>query len=329
MSTLNKIIANVTRSQAQISTATFYQDERIITIDTSNNRLGINTLNPQFSIDVSNGKTIEGYYQTYLEVIYRAQDNKAFMFVHLNDQSNSTYYDGNEIYVEVVNLNTFLWESTAVLTDAQYPFTRGATNNVVDELGNIYVTCQGSYSLDGQAGATAAAASRPMIAKIPSGSTTFDDSYRFNPANELGFSNLIAQFVTGTVYGADGIAYAAVSAKADSDRVIELITAFALGTITQEEFEELRILVLSGSNSKWTKLDLNAQTATIIPDIPFVAGFGFPYAYNYDGTIFFSAYNLEEGINGYYEYNPETETSTNIFNVTGGGIVAQLVKLQE
>lgn len=56
MSTLNKIIANVTRSQAQISTATFYQDERIITIDTSNNRLGINTLNPQFSIDVSNGK---------------------------------------------------------------------------------------------------------------------------------------------------------------------------------------------------------------------------------------------------------------------------------
>lgn len=279
-------------------------------------------------IDMPNAKSVDVYF-TYLEIIYRKQDNKAFMFLHINDQDTGAFYDANEIYIEVINLNSFSWESTTTLTDAQYPFTRGATNNIVDEFGNIYITCQGSYSLDGQSGPSAAIASRPQIVKIPSGSTVIDPDYRFNPVNYLGFTNLIAQFITGTVYGADGIAYAAVSAKDDDPRIIELATKIFLGTITSEEFGELRNLVINGPNFKWTKLDLNAQTATVISDIPFTAGYAYPYAYNYDGKLLFQAFNSDQGLNGYYEYDPETDTSFNIFNVTGGGIATQLIKLQE
>jgi hypothetical protein len=53
MSTLNKLIANVQKSSSIISNSKFLNDERIICIDTSNNRIGINTVNPQCSIDIS------------------------------------------------------------------------------------------------------------------------------------------------------------------------------------------------------------------------------------------------------------------------------------
>lgn len=53
MSTLNKLIANVQKSSSIVSNTNFLNDEKIVCIDTSNNRIGINTIYPQCSIDIS------------------------------------------------------------------------------------------------------------------------------------------------------------------------------------------------------------------------------------------------------------------------------------
>ena len=53
MSTLNKLIANVQKSNSIVSNTNFLNNEKIVCIDTSNNRIGINTVNPECSIDIS------------------------------------------------------------------------------------------------------------------------------------------------------------------------------------------------------------------------------------------------------------------------------------
>ena len=53
MSTLNKLIANIQKSSSIVSNTNFLNNEKIVCIDTSNNRIGINTVNPECSIDIS------------------------------------------------------------------------------------------------------------------------------------------------------------------------------------------------------------------------------------------------------------------------------------
>jgi hypothetical protein len=53
MSTLNKLIANVKKSSSIVDNTNFLNGEKIVCIDTSNNRIGINTIYPQCSIDIS------------------------------------------------------------------------------------------------------------------------------------------------------------------------------------------------------------------------------------------------------------------------------------
>tara|TARA_Y100000389_G_scaffold200660_1_gene241598 strand:- start:206 stop:1771 length:1566 start_codon:yes stop_codon:yes gene_type:complete len=53
MSTLNKLIANVQKSSSIVDNTNFLNNEKIVCIDTSNNRIGINTIYPQCSIDIS------------------------------------------------------------------------------------------------------------------------------------------------------------------------------------------------------------------------------------------------------------------------------------
>ena len=53
MSTLNKLIANIQKSSSIVSNTNFLNNEKIVCIDTSNNRIGIYTVNPECSIDIS------------------------------------------------------------------------------------------------------------------------------------------------------------------------------------------------------------------------------------------------------------------------------------
>lgn len=266
---------------------------------------------------------------SYFHIIYRAQDNKAFLPLTTNSDLTPPFYDATDVYVEVVDLNSRSWEKTAIFTGATYPLTRGMENPIVDEQGNIYITTQGQYSLDGQIGPTANPGSRPQLLKIPAGSTDFDSDYAFNPINTLGFSALVAQLMTGTIYGSNGIAYAAITASNDDPRILELLVKVGEGTITEQEFNELTNLVLNSPTFRWVRLDLNAQTVSVIEDIPFTAGFTYPFSYEYDGKFYFQVFDPTGNANGYYEYDPETGTSFNIYNVTAGGVATHFIRLQD
>ncbi|MEM6863892.1 MAG: hypothetical protein AAF575_01875 [Bacteroidota bacterium] len=266
---------------------------------------------------------------SYFHIIHRIQDDRVFLPLTTNSGVSPQFYDANDIYVEVVNLNTMSWEKTMVFEEATYPLTRGMENPMVDEEGNIFILTQGQYSLDFQFGPTAPARSRPQILKIPANSIDFDPDYSFNPVNFIGFQNSVAQLCTGAIYGGNGIAYAVMTAEADVPRVNELLGLLASGMITDEQFNELANLVTNSPNMRWTRIDLNAQTAEVIPGIPFTAGFSYPLSYQVDGKLLFQTFNPTEGVNGYYEYDPETNTATNIYTVSNGGIATHLFVLQE
>ncbi|MEL6484997.1 MAG: hypothetical protein AAFP96_09145, partial [Bacteroidota bacterium] len=180
---------------------------------------------------------------TYFHLVYREQDNRLFLPLTTNADVTPAFYDATDIYVEVVNLSTRSWEKTTVFSGGTYPLSRGMEHPLIDELGNIYFPTQGSYSLDGQLGPTANPGSRPQFLKIPAGSTDFDPDYAFNPVDYIGFNMLVAQMCTGSIYDANGIAYAAITAQPDNPRVLELLALLAGGTITDAQFNELANLV--------------------------------------------------------------------------------------
>ncbi|MEM7380812.1 MAG: hypothetical protein AAF361_06380 [Bacteroidota bacterium] len=271
----------------------------------------------------------DGQTNSYFHIIHRPQDNRVFLPLTTNSPVTPQFYEGTDIFVEVVNLNTRSWEKTAVYNGATYPLTRGMENPLVDEDGNIFLLTQGQYSLDFQFGPTAPASSRPQFLKIPSGGTDFDPDYAFNPVDALGFQNSVAQLCTGSIYDSNGIAYAAMTAEPDVPRVNELLGLLAAGTITDAEFNELVGLVTNSPNMKWTRVDLNAQTAETIDEITSTAGFVYPFSYKVDGKFYFQVFNPLQAVNGYFEFDPATNSSTNIYNIAAGGVATHLFILQE
>jgi hypothetical protein len=59
-SSVNKLIGTFAQTSVQIDTSEFLNDnQKCIIIDTSENRIGINTIYPQYEIDVSGGGNIK------------------------------------------------------------------------------------------------------------------------------------------------------------------------------------------------------------------------------------------------------------------------------
>lgn len=281
-------------------------------------------------IDMSKSKTFGGTIrESYSHIVYRKQDNKLFLLLDADDLNTGQYYDALDVYAEVINLSNNQWEKTLTFPNATYPISRGMENPLVDEQGNIYVITQGQYGLDGQLGPNSRKSSRPKILKIPTGTTEFDLNYAFNPVDKVGQPNLLFQLVLGGVYYANGIAYACISGQQDPPALLVLIGKLANGTITEAEYAQLRKLAFYGANQRWAKLDLNAQTATIIQDIPLTAGFGYPSTSVHDGKVYLQTYNEDLKINGYYEHDPATGTSKKLFDLTAGGLATNLVKLSK
>ncbi|UBM58735.1 hypothetical protein LAG90_18200 [Marinilongibacter aquaticus] len=279
-------------------------------------------------IDMSHGFKIEGNRNFYNGMIYRSQDNRLFVTLHTDDTDTGSFYDSDKVYVEVVNLDTKTWEKTIVFEGASYPVSRGNEYPIVDESGNVYIFTQGSYGLDGQLGPAAAAYSRPKILKIPAGSTEFDANYAFNPVNVLGQQNLLVQLMLGGIYDSNGIAYSCISAASESARILELVQKYGSGQATEAEYLELRNAIFYSENQRWVKLDLNAQSVSVIDGIPLTAGFAYPNAYKYDGRFYFE-YNTSSsnGSTGYYEYDPGTASARKFVSLTNGGIATELIKL--
>jgi hypothetical protein len=279
-------------------------------------------------IDMSKATKIaaneRNYYRT---MVYRPQDNRLFLALVTDSDKTGQFYDATDTYVEVVNMTTQSWEKTTVFKGAMDPVAGGNENQMIDELGNIYFMTQGSLGLNGQMGPASAAYSRPQVLKIPAGSTDFDASYSFNPVNVFGQTNLLVQLMLGGIYDANGIAYTCISAASESPRILELVQKLAAGTITEQEYYELRLSVFYSQNQRWVKIDLNAQTVTAINDIPMTAGYSYPYAYKYDGKFYMQFNATGDKTSGYYEYDPSTGKAQKAVNITQGGMAVAFIKL--
>ncbi|MCF0055242.1 hypothetical protein [Dyadobacter sp. CY356] len=281
-------------------------------------------------IDMTKAKNFpENEGNVYAHLSYRPNDNKLFASLLTNSSKTGQFYDAPDVYVEVIDMTTRKWEKTAVFKQATYPVSRGLEHSVVDEAGNVYITTQGQYGLDGQLGANAAKRSRPQILKIPAGKTDFDSTYAFNPINAVGQQNSSFQLLLGTTYDANGIAYACISAESYPARLLELIGKLAVNSITAAEYAELSNLAFYSPVQRWVKLDLNAQTAAVIEDLPLTAAYSYPSTHRYDGKFFLPIYNPSMNLNGFYKHDPATGKSEKMVNVSAGGIVTDLVKLSK
>lgn len=279
-------------------------------------------------IDMSNAKNFpENELNVYAHLTYRPNDNKLFASLVTNSSKTGQFYDAQDVFVEVVDLATKKWEKTAVFKQATYPVSRGLEHSVVDEAGNVYISTQGQYGLDGQLGPNAAKRSRPQILKIPAGKTDFDPTYAFNPVNAVGQQSSMFQLLLGTTYDSNGIAYACISAAPYPPRLLELIGKLAVNSITAAEYAELSDLAFYSPVQRWAKLDLNAQTATVIADLPLTAAYSYPSTHKYDGKFYLPVYNSSMNLNGYYKYDPATAKSEKMVNVTAGGLITDLLKL--
>lgn len=287
------------------------------------------TMEKLSEIDMSNAKSFEGNERNYYAtIIYRSQDNRLFLALMTDDFDTGQFYDDTNVYVEVVNLTTKQWEKTIVFEGATYPITAdNEENHVVDEDGNIYIFTQGSYGLDGNLGPAAPAYARPQILKI-SANTTEAADYRFNPVDEFGQQNLLVQLMLGAIYDSDGIAYTCISAQSESNRILELVQKMANGTITEEEYFELRTAVFYSEAQRWVKLDLNAKTVAAIEDMPLTAAFGYPNTYRYDGKLYFQYNTASAGTTGFFEYDPATGSAQKAMTIVNGGIATDLIRLE-
>lgn len=278
-------------------------------------------------IDMSKAKSTGVDRENYSHLVYRKQDNKLFLFLVADSFKTGAFYDLLDVHAEVVNLNNNQWEKTLTFPNATYPIARGFENPLIDEQGNIFVITQGQYGLDGQLGPNSRKGSRPKILKIPAGTTEFDPNYAFNPVDKIGQTNLMFQLILGGIYYSNGIAYACISGQQDPPALLALIAKLANGTITETEYNELRSLAFYGANQRWAKLDLNAQTATIIQDIPLTAGFAYPNNSVVNGKVYLQTYNEELKINGFYEHDPVTGNSKKVYDLSAGGMAISFIKL--
>lgn len=288
------------------------------------------TMEQTGTIDMSKATNIspQNRRYTYYAGVHRPSDNRLFMFYWTDDPATGLYYDESKIYVEVINLATRQWEKTISYDGGMYAISRGKENPVIDEQGNIYITCQGSYGLDGAVGPYATKLSRPQIIKISAATNDFDPDYSFNPLNKLGYNGLMIQTLTGTIYDSNGIAYACVNATDESPQLLALIAKYAMtGQLTEDEQAQLFNLAFYSVSQRWVRLDLNTQTATVIDDIPATGSFMYPTSYKHNGKLYFQYY--DGTTSGFYSYDPATNKALKAVTVAKGGVASELNFLEE
>lgn len=262
----------------------------------------------------------------YNTIIYNEVTNKIYAVLYTDLAATPKFYDASEVYVEVIDVATQSWEKSIVHPDAEYPIFRGNTSAVIDDEGNTYLVCQGTYGLDGVLGPQAPKGSRPQIIRINTNSE-FDTDYGFNPIDNLGFSNNFFQIFTTMVYGGNNKAYGLGTAAPDSQELLILLGKLAKGTITDAEYDQLLFLALYDETMKLMEVDLVTKNVQEVSGGPLLAGFGYPYMYNYGGKVFSAVVAEGGGFNGFYEIDPATNTAKEAFNVSAGGFAIQLIDL--
>jgi len=277
------------------------------------------------SIDMSQAQNFPDNPNNYYSSLhYNDRTGKIFAVLYTDTPNTPQFYDAEAVYVEVIDAVSLTWEKTIVHQNAEYPIFRGETNTVIDESGNLYIIAQGQYGLDNMFGSQAPAGSRPQIIKINT-NAEFDESYAFNPINELGFQNNFFQLFVSMVYGGNNKAYGIGTATTDDPQILVLLQKFATVGLTDEEYATLVNLVLYGEGMKVLEIDLISKAVREVNGIPLTAGFGYPFMYNYSGEIYTAITNSSS--QSYYQINTANNSGSEMFRLTTGGFPYQLLDI--
>ncbi|MEM9389149.1 MAG: hypothetical protein AAGA02_01675 [Bacteroidota bacterium] len=263
-------------------------------------------------IDLSDADFIEGAdFQNYGGITIRGND----MFFPYRARVNDQLIFDSLIYF-VVDQSTNTYQKTIYLPGHINP--RVFNDPVVDEQGNIYHLTSGDQSFPNLI--------KPSIVKIPAGSTDFDASYQFRPIDALpGGSQLPIQLFDRFTYGANGIGYALGSVEVPASVVQIISDAGGIQNLNQEQINTVLALLASEPSSAWLRIDLEAQTVSIIDGIPLTSPFTNARTI-IDGDLYFGT----TGENNVYRYDPDTQTTTEVFSLTPeSGDIFEIIDLSK
>lgn len=261
----------------------------------------------------------------YNSINYNPTTGKLLASAWANAGNTPQFYDAPDVWIEVIDVATKKREKTIVHADAQYILDRGNEKPIIDENGNTYFLCQGSYGIDQQIGPNAAKGSRPQIIKVNANSE-FEIDYAFNPINSIGFQNNFFQLMTAMIYAGNDKVYAVGTSQADSPEIVGLLGKLATGTITAAEYDQLVNLVLYTESMSLLEIDLVSKDVRIVDNTK-TAGFAYPFLYNYNGKVVAQITGEGGTYNGYYEIDPSTGTASELFNIVAGGLAIDYIDL--
>lgn len=288
------------------SAVTFLSDTKGYYVDF--NTLDIQIFDPQTfvnigSIDMSAAFTIpENAANYYVDLIPRG--NRLFACLYTGRTFPPFVYESPVgSVVAVIDTDTDRYLFDIFRADTKYPgqpFMR-FSNVTIDEADNIYLVTQGGLGLDGEEMSPA------TILRIPAGSEAFDPDYAFQPQRQIASSTAQTVVSSGFLYAGDGIAYTNVLME-EPATVADLVN---------------RPLM------RWARIDLEAQTATLVDGVPPNGGFTAGMAYQYQDQIFLTVYNAEAGINALYRTSAASNQGALHLDVTDGGIIYGFYEIDE
>ena len=180
----------------------------------------------------------------------------------------------------------------------------------VDEQGNVYVLANSDpINRNPLAG----------ILKIPAGSTQFDPNYFFTPALVADPTNqFFATMNNAFRYIGNGKALACVAIGTPPE-LIQFITDIGgpQNLTTPELINQATAILFQAENARWSVLDLNTQSVTLIDGVPSQSPVVGAYIVEVDGSFYFSVQNEET--NAYYVFDGGT-SATKAFDFEGGSV---------
>ncbi|MEM9673252.1 MAG: hypothetical protein AAF992_11690 [Bacteroidota bacterium] len=248
------------------------------------------------------------------------RDNDLFVTVRPAIQGSGSFYATDSAIVYHIDLTTNSYQSVSALDNKG--LARRSGENWVDEQGNIYLAATLS---------SPERSSLPSILRIPAGSTSLDPTYDFNFINTVSATLLasgLPVLLGNFEYHRNGKAYSVVSTTFPLVLQEFLAANGGLGGVAGDPDLLTQALALFNSNpsGQFVEIDLEAQTTTIIEDTPLVNAFSSRVSV-IDGAVYFLAVGGET--NMVLEYDPATQTSSEVFNVTAGGSITRFAKIGE
>lgn len=193
-------------------------------------------------------------------------------------------------------------------------FTFNPLHRLADEQGNLYVHHTGNLTPVLFGGNTGG------VLRIPAGSSEFDANYDFRVTTD---PSLLLQSMRAFSYYQNGIAYAHIGIETPQEVVDILISVGGNpADLSQEQIDQILLLLNTSANAAWVELDLNAQTVRVLPGLPRINPFAATNAYWIDNVPHFPIVNPIDNINAVYKYDPATGESSKVFDVTGATVTA-------